>query len=39
VEGGYQLNMLSSAVNVVCGDDVVTDGTVPTILIDVPAGP
>jgi hypothetical protein len=37
--GGYQGNPVSSAVNVVCGSDVVTEVTTPTIVTEVPVSP
>jgi len=37
--GGYHGNPVSLAVNVVLGDEVVTEGTDPTMLIDVPEFP
>jgi hypothetical protein len=39
VDGGYQEKIESSAVNEVCGADVVTEGTDPTIVTDVPSSP
>jgi hypothetical protein len=37
--GGYQEKPVSFAVNVVFGEDVVTEGTDPTIETDVPDAP